>query len=104
KAKEMAAQLKISADAERVARTLSKEGYEMSTREIKEANDRLAAVEAYNRNFSSNPELKAKVEALKLQAEYSRLQAEMNPTKIQRVAAYTDTMSKAYENFNKIDK
>ena len=103
-AKRMAAELKISADAEKVARTLAKEGHEMSTREIKEANDRLAAVERYNQNFSANAELKAKVEALELQAKYAEYQAKMNPTKIQRVQAYTATMADAYDNFKRIDE
>lgn len=97
------AEIHISADAERFIKTHQKSGIEMSDREIKEAIQRANIVKQYNDMFAPNPnsELKAKVEALQLQRDYSQLQAQMRPpTAAQRLIKASGSAFTAYTKLN----
>jgi uncharacterized spore protein YtfJ len=96
----------ISADAERFIKTHQKQGVEMSDREIKEAINRANMVKQYDEIFNPGKSgtLKAKVEQLRLQKEYNQLQAEMNPSRRQRVQKLIDNAQKGFDDFNKLNK
>lgn len=99
---------KISADAERLVKTTAKAPSEMSDREIKEANSRAQQIETYNKLFNPipdpNAELKAKVDAMRLQKDYAQLHAELHPSKVAKVASLVSKFGPAYKQFRIIDK
>lgn len=103
---EAAKDIHISADAERFIKTRQKQGHEMSDREIKEALNRARIVKEYNEMFSPGPnaDLKAKVEALRLQRDYASLKAEMNPSKVKKVKGFLDTANEAYSSYQKLNE
>lgn len=97
----------LSADAQSVLRTVNKQPSEMSTRELKEATARAQAIEQYNKIFNPlddpNAALKARAEAMVLQAKVAQAQAGMNPSKAKRVAGFIEEVTPIFETFQKID-
>lgn len=95
------ADIKLSVDAERFVRTRLKASHEMSDAEITAAIKRQENVNKYNMLFApdANKVLKDKVEALQLQKEYGRLNAEMNPSKLKRAS---DLVKSASDTYNSI--
>ena len=93
----------ISADAERFIKTRQKKSHEMSDREIREALNRAKMVKEYDEMFSDSPnsQLKQKVESLRLQKEYAKLNAEMNPSRVKKLIS---TASAGYNAYSKLDK
>jgi hypothetical protein len=94
----------VSADAERFIKTHQKQGVEMSDREIQEAVKRANLVKQYDDIFNPGPnsELKAKVEQLQLQRDYSQLKAQMKPpSTVQRLIKASSTGFDAYAKLNK---
>lgn len=94
---------RLSVDAESVVRTHMKEGHEMSTREMKEAITRSDTINKYNEIYGPNANLKAKVEALRLEKDYNQLKAEMTPSKMDKVRKLRDAAEFGYESFQKLD-
>lgn len=96
----------ISVDAERFAKTSQKSIHEMSDREIKEANARAEAIKKYNDIFapgtSANAELKAKVDALRLQKDYNTLKKELTPPSTMQ--KFVKTAGLGFHTFQKLDK
>lgn len=101
-----AAEVHMSADAERFVKTHQKAGVEMSTREIQEAVQRANMVKQYNDIFNPAPTtaLRQKVESMKLQKEYAQLHAEMNPTKLQALAQKAASLGKGYSAYAKLNE
>lgn len=101
-------ELNPSADAESFMRTMQKDGVEMSTREMKEAVTRAQTIESYNKlmdpKMNANAELQNKVNAMKLQQEYSRLENEMRePSKKAKVAKFIAGAAPSFKEFKAID-
>ena len=95
----------LSADAERMLKTSQKDFHSMSDREIKEANNRAEAIKKYDSLFNDpNRDLRAKVDALRLQKDYAQLRREMNPTALQRAQRFAKNANDAFEQFQKLDK
>lgn len=93
---------RLSADAERIMNTLSKESHEMSTREMKEAVERANQIKKYKEVFEQD-ELAGAVDRLRLEKDYRNLKAELYPE--QRTAAQKlIAASKAgFEGYKKVD-
>lgn len=95
----------ISADAERFIKTRQKAGHEMSDREIREALNRARMVKEYDELFGDSPNsaLKTKVEQMRLQKEYSQLNAELNPSKIAKVKDLVKVAEGGWDAYKKLD-
>lgn len=97
----------LSADAQAVLRTVNKQPSEMSTRELKEATARAQAIEQYNKIFNPmadpNAGLKARTEAMELQAKYATAYAKMNPSRTQRVSGFVKDMSPIFGIYKQVD-
>lgn len=100
--------INMAVDAQNALRTTGKDPAEMSTREMNDAVKRAQAIEAYNKIFNPTPDnnadLKAQVEQLKLQREYSSINAAMNPSNLRKTALFIASMKPAYDFFIKVDK
>lgn len=95
----------ISADADRFVKTVAKQGYEMSDREIKEVNARLEAIKKYNSLINDpNAELRTRVEAMKLSKEYAQYKHELNPSKLDRVNNFIKKVADGYDSYQRINK
>lgn len=96
----------LSADAERLVRTAQKEGHELSTREVQEAVNRANAIANYQKTFGGDPNanLRAQVDAMRLQKEYSEMKAAMTPQRKSAVAKLVGATSTAYGAYSKLDK
>lgn len=96
----------IAVDAERFVKSRMKQGYEMSDRELKETLQRAKLVKEYNDMFSGGPnaELKAKVEALKLQKEAAEYKAALTPDRLARVQKFMKTAESGFEAYSKLNK
>jgi hypothetical protein len=94
----------LSADSEKFLQTRGKEGHELSTREMKEALDRARKIEEYDSFFldSPNKELAFKVEALKMQAELRKYQADLAPPS--RAEKFKKTVGNLYGAYKTIDE
>ena len=102
-------EVKISADQESVLRTMRKDPSEMSTRELKEATARAEALDKYNKLFNPTPdvnkELQDRVNAMKLQKEYSQIYGQMNPSATKRVVSFiNDVKAPAFSAWQMANK
>lgn len=102
-------EVKLSADQEGVLRTMRKDPSEMSTRELKEATARAKALDEYNKLFNpsedANKALQDKVNAMKLQREYSQIYGQMNPSATKRVAGFIkDVKGPAFDAWKMANK
>lgn len=104
-------QTHLAADTERFMRTMTKDPSEMSTKEIQDATKRAQAVEAYNKMFNPygdpNHELRLKAEAMKLEAEYRKAYAQINPpppSMAKKLGTFINDMTPAYNVFKAADK
>ena len=98
----------LSADAERTLRTSKKAESELSDREINEAINRAKKIEEYNKLFNREPnpnaDLQAKVEALSLQLDMKRIEAQLNPPKVGRVKRFIKGAEGAFDTYQRLDK
>lgn len=100
-------EVRISADAERAAKTASKELVEMSDQELKNLNNRKRLIDEYNKLYSPpdmNADLKTRYEAMDLNKKMSQLEAESRgPSLGSRVIKLAGMVGPAYTKFKELD-
>lgn len=100
-------EVRISADAERAAKTASKELVEMSDQELKNLNNRKRLIDEYNKLYSPpdmNADLKTRYEAMDLNKKMRQLEAESKgPSLGSKVIKLAGMVGPAYTSFKKLD-
>lgn len=99
-------QTRLSADAERFLDASAKQPHELSTKQLKDVTDRAKAINDYNKLFGEQPskELQNKVDMMDLQKRYSKLHAEMNPSRRAQAAALVASAGSLYMTYQKMNK
>ena len=100
-------EVRISADAERAAKTASKELVEMSDQELKSLNNRKRLIDEYNKLYSPpdmNADLKTRYEAMDLNKKMKQLEAESRgPSLGSKVIKLAGMVGPAYAKFKELD-
>jgi hypothetical protein len=92
----------ISEDARRIAATAQKDSHEMSTQEIKAANDRARAVSDYKKMFGTS-DLDQQLHNLRTVKEIKQIQKELTPEKKSMVKQFTTGAAAGFAAFQQID-
>lgn len=100
-------EVRISADAERAAKTASKELVEMSDQELKNLNNRKRLIDEYNKLYSPpdvNADLRNRYDAMELNKKMSQIEAESRgPSLGSKVIKLAGMVGPAYTKFKELD-
>lgn len=98
----------VSEDALRFIEQSQKPPVALTDQEIRQVLDRARITKQYDELFNPqeqpNSELKQKVEKLRLEKEFSQLNAEMNPSLASRVSKLIQGATKSFEAYQKLDE
>lgn len=97
---------KLSSEAEHLVKARQTPVHEMSNKDLNDAIARARLLEDYDKFFNNQPDrqMKAAVDKMQLQKNYSQLHAEFNPSKRKKAAEFIAGAAGTYVAYKKLDK